>query len=133
MITQFATLTPQTPIDEAIETLFRTSQTEFPVVDVAGRLVGLLGRSDMIRALKQFGPDARVADVMVTDVPVLDRRGRLDEAFQLLQDKSARAVGITDPLGKLIGLITPETVGEMLMVREALPAGVRFGPWSRPA
>jgi hypothetical protein len=27
-------------------------------------------------------------------------------------------------------MITPETIGEMLMVREALPAGARIGPWS---
>lgn len=133
MITQFASLTPETPIDEAIEMLFRTSQTEFPVLDHAGRLVGMLGRSDMIRALKQSGPDARVGDVMVKDVPVLDRRQRLDEALQLLQQKSAPAVGITDAVGKLIGLITPETIAEMLMVREALPAGVPFRPWGRPA
>jgi hypothetical protein len=38
-----------------------------------------------------------------------------------------------DASGKLAGLITPETIGEMLMVRDAMPAGARVGPWSRPA
>ena len=33
MMTQFATLPPDAPIDQAIETLLRTSQNEFPVVD----------------------------------------------------------------------------------------------------
>jgi hypothetical protein len=40
---------------------------------------------------------------------------------------------VTDASGRLAGLITAETIGEMLMVREAMPEGVGFGPWSRPA
>src|SRR5581483_7657389 len=35
MMTRFATLTPEAPIEEAVETLLRTSQSEFPVVDAA--------------------------------------------------------------------------------------------------
>ncbi len=124
MMTQFARLSPEAHIDEAIETLLRTSQADFPVVDGAGRLVGILGRNEMIRALKQAGPDARVADAMRGDIPLLDRRHTLDEAFRTLQEKSAPAVGITDLDGRLIGLITSETIGEMLMVSAALrPVG----------
>ncbi len=131
MMTEFAVLTPQEHIDDAIETLLRTSQSEFPVVDLERRLVGLLSRGDMIRALKQLGPDARVADAMTTEIPVMSQRGRLEEAFRMLQEKGKPAVGIIDIAGHLVGLVTSETVGEMLMVREALPKGARLGPWSR--
>lgn len=133
MMTRFATLSPEAHIDEGVETLLRTSQSEFPIVDGTGRLVGLLGRNDMIKALKELGPDARVADAMTRDVPVVGARHHLDDAFKILQEKSAPAVGVNDAEGRLIGLVTAETIGEMLMVREALPQGVRFGPWSRPA
>jgi Zn-dependent protease/CBS domain-containing protein len=133
MMTQFATLAPTAHIDEAIETLLRTSQNEFPVVDPAGRLVGLLDRSHMIRALKQLGPDAKVADAMTAGIPTVTDRAGLDEAFRLLQAKQAPAVGVTDPTGRLTGLITSETLGEMLLVGDAMPTGSRFGPWSRPA
>jgi stage IV sporulation protein FB len=78
MMTQFATLAPEAHVEDAVQTLLRTSQSEFPVVDAAGKPVGLLGRGD------------------------------------------------------LVGLVTSETVGEMLMLHEALPAGARFGPWTRP-
>ena len=132
MISQYAKLTPDEHIDDAIATLLRTSQNEFPVVDGDGRLVGLLGRSDMIRALKQLGPNTRVADAMAKDIPAVNHRGYLDEAFRILQEKSAPAVGIVDNDGRLVGLVTPETVGEMLMVRNALPPGATLGPWSRP-
>ena len=63
-MTQIATLTPDAHIDEAVQTLLRTSQSEFPVVDAARRPVGLLGRGDIIRALKELGPDARVSQAM---------------------------------------------------------------------
>ena len=33
----------------------------------------------------------------------------------------------------LAGLITSETIGKMLLVKDALPKGGRLGPWSRPA
>src|SRR5690242_6076393 len=134
MMTEFATLQPEAHIDEAIETLLRTSQSEFPVTDSNRRLVGLLGRNDMIKALKQLGPDARVSQVMTTGIPTVHLRRYLDEAFRILQEKSAPAVGVVDTDGQLVGLVTSETVGEMLMVQEALPPGrLRFGPWSRRA
>jgi stage IV sporulation protein FB len=136
MMTEFATLTPEEHVDAAVETLLRTSQGEFPVVDGLGRPVGLLARNDVIRALKERGPDAKVGDVMGTQIPTLGHRHCLDEAFRLLQQKSAQAVGIVDASQRLVGLVTSETIGEMLMVHRAMPGGLRglrLGPWSRPA
>ena len=133
MVTQFATLAPEAHIDEAVETLLRTSQSDFPVVDAAGRLVGLLGRDGMIRALKQHGPDARVAEVMTSPVPTIGYRQTLEDAFRILQAKSAPAVGVVDATGRLVGLVTSETLGEMLLVGEAMPQGVRLRPWGRRA
>jgi stage IV sporulation protein FB len=132
MMTQFATLTPDAPVEEAVQTLLRTSQAEFPVIDGAGKPVGLLGRNDLIRALKELGPDARVADAMTTTVPTIAHRRCLEEAFRMLQEKSAPAVAVVDGTGRLVGLVTSETVGEMMMLQKALPAGVRLGPWTRP-
>jgi Zn-dependent protease/CBS domain-containing protein len=120
MMTRYATLAPDTHIDEAVETLLSTSQSDFPVTD-DGRLVGLLGRTDIVRALKQMGPDARVGQAMTTDIPVVDRTRRLDEALRILQEKSAPAVGIVDAGGRLVGLITTETLGEMMLIGDLAP------------
>jgi Zn-dependent protease/CBS domain-containing protein len=133
MMTEFATLTPDEHIDAAVETLLRTSQTEFPVVDAAGRPAGLLARNDLIRALKERGPDSKVADTMTAQLPTLGHRHCLDEAFRLLREKSSPAVGIIDASQRLIGLVTSATIGEMLMLHRAMPAGFRFGPWGRAA
>src|SRR5262249_6148275 len=109
MMTRYAPLSPDTHIDEAVQTLLATSQGDFPVTD-DGRLVGLLGRNDIVRALKELGPDARVGQAMTSDIPVVDRNSRLDEALRILQERSAPAVGIVDVTGRLIGLITTETL-----------------------
>jgi stage IV sporulation protein FB len=133
MVTEFVTLTEDEHIDAAVQTLLRTSQGEFPVVDGEHKLVGLLGRGEIIRALKELGPDARVGQVMVTEIPTIETRRRLDEAFRLIQEKAAPAVGVLDSAGRLVGLVTSETIGQMLMVQRALPKGGRLGPWSKPA
>jgi stage IV sporulation protein FB len=133
MMTQFATLVPDARVEEAVQTLLATSQGEFPVVDGAGRPVGLLGRGDIIKAIKTLGPDARVADAMTVDLPTVGHRRSLEDAFKLLQEKQVAAVGITDDAGALVGLVTSETIAEMVMLQDALPRGTRLGPWSRPA
>jgi stage IV sporulation protein FB len=131
MMTRFATLTPEEHVDEAVQSLLRTSQSEFPVVDGTGKPIGLLGRNDIIRALKERGPDAKVADAMSSKIVTIGHRRCLDEAFRILQEKAAPAVAVVDASGRLVGLVTSETVGEMFMLHEAMPRGVRWGPWSR--
>ena len=133
MMTQFATLTADAHVEEAVQTLLRTSQSEFPVVDAAGKPAGLLTRSDLIRALKERGPEGRVADAMSSPVSTVGHRRCLEDAVRLLQEKSAPAVAVVDAGGRLVGLVTSETIGELLMLQQALPKGARLGPWTRPA
>ena len=133
MMTRFATLTPEAHIDEAVQTLLQTSQGEFPVVDAAGKPVGLLDRGALIKALKTLGPDARVQEAMNPDFSTVGYRATLEQAFKLLQEKSVPAVGVVDAAGKLAGFVTGETVAEMMMVQEAMPRGGHVGPWGRAA
>jgi Zn-dependent protease/CBS domain-containing protein len=133
MVTHFETLKPEEHLDAAVQTLLQTGQGEFPVVDSAGKPVGVLGRGDLIRAIKQRGPDARVGDAMVADMPTVGHRTTLEQAFKLLQQKQAPAVGVTDATGKLVGLVTGETIAEMMMLQDAMPRGSQAGPWGRPA
>jgi Zn-dependent protease/CBS domain-containing protein len=133
MLTQFATFTPDEHVDTAVEASLQTGQGEFPVVDSMGRPVGLLARNDLIRALKERGPNARIADVMTGSIPTVNNRRCLDEALRLLQEKSAPAVAVVDGSERLVGLVTSETIGQMLVLHRAQPAGAKVGPWSRPA
>ena len=71
MITEFATLPADARLSEAVEALLRTHQHDFPVVDGPGgsEVLGILTRNDMIRALREEGPDVPVTAVMRRDVP----------------------------------------------------------------
>ncbi|HET9714778.1 MAG TPA: site-2 protease family protein [Pseudolabrys sp.] len=133
MMTKFATLSPDAPIEDAVQTLLQTSQGEFPVVDSSGRPVGLLDRAALIRAIKTQGPDSIVSQAMAAELPTISHRVTLEQAFKLLQQKSAPAVGVIDAFGKLVGLVTSETIAEMIMLQQALPKGATMGPWSRAA
>jgi stage IV sporulation protein FB len=133
MMKNFVSLPPQAHLDEAVQALLQTGQGEFPVVDDAHNPLGVLGRGDLIRAIKTLGPDARVADAMTPELPTISHRLCLEDAFKLMQEKLAPAVGVTDASGKLVGLVTSETIAEMMMLQNVLPKGVQIGPWSRPA
>jgi len=127
MITQFARLQGTATLEEAIEKLLATTQHEFPVVDSGGHFEGLVTRNDMIRSLKESGPSAPVAGAMRTDIPRIHRRKCLDESLRLMQEDGVPAVAVVDSADRLVGLMTHETIGEMLMVRTAVEDGFRFG------
>jgi Zn-dependent protease/CBS domain-containing protein len=121
MITQFQSLGTGARVSDAVEALIQTTQKEFPVVDGGGRLRGVLTRDAMIKALKELGPDAPVLDVMDADIPILPARTRLDAAVRSLFEQQKPAVGVVDSSERLIGLVTAENLGEMMMIQSARP------------
>ncbi|MBY3369912.1 CBS domain-containing protein, partial [Rhizobium laguerreae] len=127
MVTKFARLDRSASIDEAIEMLLATTQREFPVVDSAGHFEGLLTRDDMIRGLKDKGPDMPVASAMRVDIPKIHHRKSLEESLRLMRQGNVPAIAVVDGADHLIGLMTHETIGEMMMVRAAVSDGFRFG------
>ncbi|MBN7775043.1 site-2 protease family protein [Nitratireductor aquimarinus] len=126
MVTKFATLSRSASIGEAIDLLLATTQNEFPVVDAQGHLEGLITRNDMIRVLRDAGPDAPAASAMRAGLPTIHKQQSLTEGVRLMQETQAPAVAVLDSHERLAGLITHETIGEMIMVRAAMPEGFRF-------
>ena len=127
MVTNFSRLRRSSNIDEAIEMLLATTQHEFPVVDADDRFEGLLTRDDIIRALRESGPGTAVASVMHKEIPRSHPRKSLQDSLRMMQEAGVPAVAIVDDSGRLVGLMTPENLGEMMMVRAARPEGFRFG------
>jgi len=130
MITQFRALPTHATVDEAATALIQTTQKEFPIVDGAGKLRGVLTRDAMIRALKEKGPQCPVLEATESDIPTVSARATLESAIKVLQESRAPAIGATDSSDRLIGLLTAENLGEMMMVRAARPKDYE-GPWRR--
>ncbi len=119
MITRFESLGPQATIGDAAELLLRTTQHEFPVVDGSGKLRGILTRNAMIAALSKSGAATPVIEAMTGEVPTVALGSSLEAALKLLQGHNTPAVGVVDRSGKLVGYITSENVGELMMVKRA--------------
>ena len=126
MVTHLVRLPPEATLEDAVEALLRRHPSmEFPVVDSEDRILGVLTRDRLIAALKQKGSTAAVADVMQRDLPTVRADEPFDKAFQLMQESAFPALPVVDRFGRLRGLITPENVGELMMVSSLLPKSGR--------
>ncbi|MGH6873598.1 MAG: CBS domain-containing protein, partial [Aestuariivirgaceae bacterium] len=132
-ITKFQTLDTRATVQEAVRALLATSQTEFPVVDGAEHLRGVLTRDGIIRALAERGPDTPVIDVMERDVPVVNRRAPLSRAIETLQSGNVKLVGVVDDDGRIVGILTMENLAEFMLVRQATESHMREKPAARHA
>jgi Zn-dependent protease/CBS domain-containing protein len=120
MITKFEALGVMSTVDDAAALLLRTTQQEFPVLDGAERLRGFVTRKAIIDSLAQENGGAQpVLEVMAGDVPVVPLQSYLETAVRLVQESSARCVGVVDDNGSLAGYVTPENISELMMIRSS--------------
>jgi Zn-dependent protease/CBS domain-containing protein len=131
MITHFESLRPDSRVEDAVQCLIKTTQHDFPIVDASGRFQGILTRDDMIKALRDQGPETAVRDIMRTDIPTIHHRQALEDAMRLMQSGGLPAIAVLDGRSNLVGLITPENLGEMMMVLSAAPKRGGPTPWQR--
>ena len=121
MVREFRTLSADAPIEEAVDALLATSQHDFPVVDRMGDVVGVLLRNDLVSALRKHGPMVRVGEVMRRGVPTVTTGTCFNEAFRIMQESNVPALPVLDASRRLVGLLTPENVTELMMIHSALP------------
>jgi len=121
MVREFRSLPETATLEEAVDALLATSQHDFPVLDDAGNVAGILTRHDLIAALRKNDATIRVADVMRRDIPTVTTGTRFEEAFRIMQECNCPAVPVLDGMKRLVGLLTPENVSELMMVQSALP------------
>ena len=121
MVSTVEALSPTATLDDAVDLMLRTSQKEFPVTDGSGQARGLLTRDGLIRALREGGPTTPVLDVMQRDLPSARDWQPLDSALALMNQSRAPALLVVNDANQLVGLLTPENVGEMMMVQSVRP------------
>ncbi|WP_112662091.1 site-2 protease family protein [Microvirga flavescens] len=130
MVSTIETLSVASTLDEAVELMLRTSQKEFPVVGEDGRPLGLLTRDSLILALREGSPTTAVRDVMSREFATVEDWQPFETALTLLTTAKAPALLVLDRAHRLVGMVTPDNVAEMMMVTSVKPDW-RFG--KRPA
>jgi len=116
MITDFRTLPHGATIRDAGDLLLATSQHDFPVVH-GDQVIGLLGRSALIRAMMSAGPEAYVSQAMNREFLRVPPDTELSEVVPKLSGPGAIAL-VMDENDHLLGLLTAENLSEFILLRQ---------------
>ncbi|MFC3615977.1 site-2 protease family protein [Lutimaribacter marinistellae] len=117
MITSFEALSPADTLGTAAQAVIRTTQHEFPVVDETGSLLGFVTRGNLFAALAAEHPRSDPAtSVMEENIPRVNLASGLEDVLDLLH-KGAPAVAVCSEVGAMLGYVTRENVGELIVIR----------------
>jgi len=117
MTRQVVTVTPDTILARAARLMVEKHLKRLPVVESDGKLVGILGRLDILNTiaavhLPQWHPQAHptgeqatVADVMTREVPTVHDSAIVEEIFELLVSSSHKRVVVVDDKRQVVGII----------------------------
>ena len=139
------TVTADITVAEAVRLMTDRGIKRIPVIDREARLIGIVSRLDVLRALSQPpvrelpepaprpGQHTRVADVMLTDVPAVPADAPLNRIVDLLVTSGQRRVMVVDGEKRVLGIITdgdllhraaePARSGLLQVLTARLPAG----------
>lgn len=113
------TLSAATPLAQAAATMADRDLKRLPVVDAAGRLVGMVSRYDLLKTVAEGlrqrpeqplrlaeGAPATVGGLTITGVPTVHRETPLAETLERLLEDEKRRVVVVDDAGQIVGIIT---------------------------
>jgi CBS domain-containing protein len=122
------TITAETPIPAVVKLMIERDVKRLPVVDEDNRLLGIVSRVDVLRALSQPavaesprqnpppGHHLQVDEIMMTNVPTVHVDASLAEVVELLVTSVQRRVIVIDDEHRVVGIITD---GDL--IKRALP------------
>ena len=115
MMTDFRMLDAGESLRHAVSLVLAGAQRDFPVTE-HGRLAGVLTRETLVSALVTGDPNTPVGQVMSREFQTADDNELLDAAFQRLEGCQCRVLPVMRG-GHVVGLLTPDNVGEFIMFR----------------
>lgn len=118
MLTKFHVLSSGASLSEAADLLLNVSQSAFPVL-VGEEVVGLLTREGIVAGLASQGTSAYVAGHMTREFQRLSPDQPLEDALRAITGANGVPALVFEN-EKLLGLVTPENLGEFMMVQQAL-------------
>jgi hypothetical protein len=114
MITEFHTMEHDKTVRDAANLLLATSQQDFPIVH-SNKVVGLLGRNLLLKALATEGQDAYLAGVMDREYLSIEPTDDLAAVLPWMAQSGRCALVMQGD--KLLGLLTTENLSEFLVLR----------------
>ncbi len=121
METRFTPVSIDASLSQAVDALLATAQHEFPVIDAFGKPAGLLTREDILGAVREHGGDEPASAFMRSGVDSVRPATPVESVFERLQGPGAAALYVTDADGRIVGLLTRQALGEVMMIRAARP------------
>ncbi|MHB9048141.1 MAG: site-2 protease family protein [Pirellulales bacterium] len=121
MLTRFRTLSPDDTLQAATQELLAGAQQDFPVVEDA-KVLGMLRCEDLVKGLQDTAHALKVSDVMKTDCQTVDEGEKLERVLERMHEQACRSLPVLDH-ERLVGLVTLEKLGELMMIRAALSRG----------
>lgn len=117
MVTRFQTLRADETLAEAVATVQGGFQHDFPVVE-GETLVGLMPRDLLLAAVAEKPGTTPIQAVMERDFVTVDPRDMLNKAKNLFTNGDADVLPVVRQ-GRLCGLVTPDSLGRFLVLRNA--------------
>jgi len=121
MMTRIRAISPADTLSVVLDELRAGAQQDFPVVE-DGRVLGMLTRQAVMKTLAEGGSDADVRDVMQTDCGTVEDTEMLDKTFMRMREGGCSSLPVVHD-GRLVGLVTLENVGELMMIHSSLRRG----------
>ena len=118
MTTPAVTITPETPFQEALKLMRDKKFRRLPVVDSAGKIVGIVSERDMLHASPSPATSLsvwevnyllwklKISDIMTHNVLTINQDTPIEDAANLMVTHKIGGVPVVDNSGKVVGVIT---------------------------
>lgn len=120
MTAESLVLNPSDPLSNVIDAIVTRGHHAFPVVR-EGRVIGVVTKSGVLKALSEVRPDSPVLAAMDDRFEVADPSEMLEAAMSRLEAKGGQAIVVVRN-GDIVGTVTRHSVGELLTMRQAAQA-----------
>jgi Zn-dependent protease len=118
MMTHFTTLSPGSTAGEGIDKLLAGNENTF-LIEEEGKVKGIVNSNNLIEALRKYGTNVPVAQIMKTEFKSFDAETSLTDVFSDAVKDGNSFYPVIDG-NKLVGVINKENINEFVMVQSAL-------------
>lgn len=117
MTREVISVTPDMNVGQLMQMMFFHKHLGYPVVTDAGELVGFVKLSDA----REVRDDIPVREVMSQEVPTIADTAEAMEAFKRISEGDIGRLVVTDPSGKMIGILSKTDLIRAIQLRSATP------------